>query len=100
MEKDNLFSKNFRRGIISIVANNVLLLLFLILTLKSIGITEYLFIISGMLLNIFISGQILFRYLEMNINKEIKNVTIVSLFINIIILFISYAIFEISLRFI
>ena len=56
MEKDNLFSKNFRRGIISIVANNVLLLLFLILTLKSIGITEYLFIILGMLLNIFISG--------------------------------------------
>jgi hypothetical protein len=53
--------------------------LFFILTLNSIGITEYLFIISGILMNIFITGQILYRYLVMN--KNIKYVTLVSLFI-------------------
>jgi hypothetical protein len=99
MEKDNLFSKNFRKGIISIAAINVLLLLFLIISSNSIDITGYLFIISGMLLNTFISGRILFRYLEKNINREIKNVIIVSLIIYVIIFVISYTIFEICLTF-
>ena len=100
MEKDNMFSKNFRLGIISIVAISVLVFLFFIITLKSIGITGYLFIISGILMTIFISGQILYRYLVTNMNKTIKNVIIVSLFIHIVVLFITHAIFDISLKFI
>jgi hypothetical protein len=79
MTKDSIFLKNYRTGIISIVAMSILVFLFFILTLNSIGITEYLFIISGILMNIFITGQILYRYLVMN--KNIKYVTLVSLFI-------------------
>ena len=95
MEKNNLFLKNFRKGIISIVAINVLFYIFLILVFNSIGITKHLFIISWMLLNIFISGQILFRYLEKNMNNEIKNIYFFSVLNGIIVILISYVISEI-----
>ena len=96
MEKNNLFLKNFRKGIISIVAINVLFYIFLILVFNSIGITKHLFIISWMLLNIFISGQILFRYLEKNMNNEIKNIYFFSVLNGIIVILISYVISEIG----
>jgi hypothetical protein len=84
---NQLFQKNFRKGLLGIVTPILPFFSFWLLMTESEEITGLLFLLSGIFFTIFISGCILYFKLEKSIKKEeeIKNIYVSGLVISVFV---------------
>jgi len=87
---NQVFQKNFRRGLWGIVTPILPFFCFWLLMTESEEITGLLFLLSGIFFTIFISGFILYFNLEKSIKKEeeIKNVYVTGLMTSVFVFII------------
>jgi peptidoglycan/LPS O-acetylase OafA/YrhL len=93
-DENQLFLKNFRRGMISIFSLLVIIPALQLILSEPTDTTGYLFILSGIFLQTFLSGIILYWYLLRNKTSEIKNIYITSIVIGLLVFLISNGIFS------
>ncbi len=82
---DQLFQKNVRRGLLGIITPLCLIFFLGLQSTGSIDMATVFFMLSWIFVNIFLSGYILYYYLEKSFkkDKEIKNAYFIGVLISI-----------------
>lgn len=98
-EENQLIISNFRKGIISIFSLLVVVSATQLLLSDTVEITGYFFVLSGVFLQTFLSGIILYRYILRKTITEIKNIYVTSVLIGLLVLVISTGVFNVLQKF-